>query len=80
MYKVTVSSKGQVSLPAELRRKYDLEQGDVMLVQETEAGLVLFPLPKQPLLNLRGKYRKDQLNSLTAELLETRVKERERDK
>ncbi len=80
MYKVTVSSKGQISLPAELRRKYELDQGDIMLVQETEEGLVLSPLSKQPLLKLRGKYRKEQQASLTAELLETRVKEREQDK
>lgn len=37
----TVSSKGQITIPSELREAFDLEQGTKLLVVPTDHGLVL---------------------------------------
>lgn len=37
---VTVSAKGQVTIPSQLREQYDLEEGDQLMVVPTEYGLV----------------------------------------
>ena len=34
MLKVTISQKGQISLPAVLRKRYDLKRGDKLIVEE----------------------------------------------
>lgn len=38
---ITVSSKGQITIPSSLRKRYDLEEGDRMMVVPVEDGLVL---------------------------------------
>jgi antitoxin PrlF len=40
---VRVQEKGQVTLPAELRRKLGLKRGDLVTVTETEEGLLITP-------------------------------------
>ena len=40
---VRVQEKGQVTLPAELRRKLGLKKGDLVAVEETEEGLLITP-------------------------------------
>ena len=40
---VRVQEKGQVTLPAELRRKHGLKKGDLAAVEETEEGLLITP-------------------------------------
>ncbi len=37
----TVSSKGQVTIPSEVREKFGLEEGDKILFFTTEYGIVL---------------------------------------
>ena len=80
MQKITISAKGQISIPAELRRRYDLNMGDQLIVRETEQGLVLTPLPEHPLLELRGCLKSKQGKKLTEELLDERKSEREKNK
>ncbi len=45
---VTVSSKGQVSIPADLRRDLEIKEGDQLLVlrRSDDAGLVLIKLDR----------------------------------
>lgn len=38
---ITVSSKGQITIPSSLRKRYDLEEGDRMIVVPVEEGLML---------------------------------------
>ena len=40
---LTISRKGQITLPAELRRKYGLEAGDTVIAEERNGELVLRP-------------------------------------
>ncbi len=46
--KTTLSSKGQVVIPAELRKRYHLREGDTLLVREDEAGCIILE-PKRRL-------------------------------
>ncbi len=80
MYKVTVSGKGQISLPAELRKRYDLKKGDKLIIKETENNITLCPVGDHPVLQLRGKLKDDESKSLVEQLLEDRKKERVNDK
>lgn len=40
---LTISRKGQVTLPAELRRKYGLEPGGTLIAEDRNGELVLRP-------------------------------------
>jgi AbrB family looped-hinge helix DNA binding protein len=80
MKKVKISAKGQISIPAEFRRRYDLNMGDQLIVRETDQGIVLKPLPEHPLLLLRGCLKTQQGKKLTEELMDERKNEREKDK
>lgn len=80
MLKVTISQKGQISLPAVLRKRYDLKRGDKLIVEEKEGSIILRPLPKHPLLDLRGKYSSKEKKKLTEILLEERKADRKREK
>jgi AbrB family looped-hinge helix DNA binding protein len=80
MLKVTISQKGQISLPAVLRKRYDLKRGDKLIVEEKEGSIMLRPLPKHPLLDLRGKYSSKEKKKLTEILLEERKADKKREK
>jgi|WetSurSiteA1Bulk_404760.scaffolds.fasta_scaffold465684_1 AbrB family looped-hinge helix DNA binding protein len=49
-----LSVKGQVVIPAELRRKYRLEPGTLLRVEDTGDGILLKPVTEQSVLNLEG--------------------------
>lgn len=38
---VRVQEKGQITLPAELRRKLGLKKGDLVAIEETQEGLLI---------------------------------------
>lgn len=40
---VRIQEKGQVTLPAEVRRKLGLKKGDLVTVEATEDGVVIMP-------------------------------------
>lgn len=40
---VRVQEKGQVTLPAQLRRKLGIEKGDLVAVEEANGGLLITP-------------------------------------
>lgn len=80
MLKVTVSEKGQVSIPVSLRRRYGLKKGDKLAVEEADGAIVLRPLPRHPLLALRGKLKGETGEKLTDLLLAERASERERER
>lgn len=41
MYRAKITSKGQVTIPAELREKLGLRPGDVLEIRESPAGYTL---------------------------------------
>jgi AbrB family looped-hinge helix DNA binding protein len=53
---VTVSSKGQLVIPAQLRKKYRLKSGSRVLVHDKDGEIRIEPNPYDALLALRGKY------------------------
>jgi AbrB family looped-hinge helix DNA binding protein len=40
---VRVQEKGQVTIPAQIRKKLKLKKGDLVIFEETEAGVVIRP-------------------------------------
>ncbi|MGI6642508.1 MAG: AbrB/MazE/SpoVT family DNA-binding domain-containing protein [Bacillota bacterium] len=48
MYRVTVSSKGQVVIPIELRKSLSLSQGTHLRVYERDGRIVLVPEISDP--------------------------------
>lgn len=55
MKTITISSKGQIVLPAEIRKKWNLNAGDKLVVSETENGL---------LINAKRSNKKKSINDL----------------
>jgi AbrB family looped-hinge helix DNA binding protein len=79
MFKVTLSEKGQICLPVALRRRYGLQKGDRLAVEEADGAIVLHPLPQHPLLTLRGRLKRSGGERLTDLLLQERAADRERE-
>ncbi len=79
MLLVTISEKGQIAIPVSLRRQYGLEKGDRLSVEEIDGSIVLRPLPRHPLLALKGKLRSAGGERLTDLLLKERAADRERE-
>jgi AbrB family looped-hinge helix DNA binding protein len=42
-YEVTVTRKGQTTIPAELRRKYNIAEGSRLIVMDTGQGILMKP-------------------------------------
>jgi len=44
MKEITVTRKGQVTIPAEYRKKYRINEGGRVLIEDTSDGLLLRPV------------------------------------
>ena len=77
MTTVRISTKGQIVLPADLRRRYGLKPGGEVQIVDAEDHLVVVPRADSPVRDLRGLLRGG--DSLTAALLATRKTDRERE-
>ncbi len=40
-YSVKVTSKGQITVPAEFRRRLGIKQGDVLIIRDSAAGYII---------------------------------------
>lgn len=71
-----VSSKGQIVIPVELRRKYSLKKGTRVHLTEQNGSIVLQPVNRAMIRSLRGMFRGgDLLGNLEAD----RARERDRE-
>jgi AbrB family looped-hinge helix DNA binding protein len=62
------TTKGQIVIPAELRRKYGIKAGTKINVIDTGEGIILKPVTEESLKQLQGVLRgKGVLKSLLAE-------------
>ena len=75
---LTISSKGWVVIPAELRRKYNLEPGSKVHVVDYGGVLTLVPAVKSPIVQIAGSLKGSA--PLTKALLDSRQEERKRDR
>jgi AbrB family looped-hinge helix DNA binding protein len=78
MPRVKVSTKGQIVLPARLRRRYKIRPGDEVLVQEGAGGILVAPALKDPVKEGRGILPRGP--SLTEDLVEDHRLEVERER
>ena len=70
--RTTVTQRGQTVIPAELRRRYHLEQGDQIEWLDTGTGLTVLPVAVDPIAALRGSGAGDRL---VTRLLEARARD-----
>jgi AbrB family looped-hinge helix DNA binding protein len=74
---LTISNKGWVVIPAELRKKYNLTPGTEVMIVDYGGVLAIVPAMQDPIKQGRGLLK--ELPSLTKDLLEERQKERKRE-
>lgn len=73
---LTISNKGWVVIPAELRKKYSLEPGSEVNLVDYGGVLAIVPAMKNPIKEAAGMLKGG--TSLTQALLAERQKERKR--
>ncbi len=59
--RTTISQRGQTVIPAELRRRYGLREGDQVEWLDTGTGFKVIPVPVDPIQALRGAGRGEGL-------------------
>jgi AbrB family looped-hinge helix DNA binding protein len=74
---VTTSSRGQIVIPREIRKKLKIVPGKKLLIKTEEDHALLVPLPDDPVEEFCGIFKEGP--SLTKALLAERKKERERE-
>ena len=74
---LTISNKGWVVIPAELRKKYNLVPGTEVVIVDYGGVLAIIPALKNPIKQGRGILK--GLPSLTQDLLKERAQERSRE-
>ena len=77
MGKAKVSPKGQIVIPAPIRKKYGIKPGSIMEITEGDDRIILKPVPQDPVEEAMGMLKGDI--SLTRELLQARQEERKVD-
>ena len=75
-YRATITSKGQVVIPAALRKKYGITPQTQLAISEEEGKIILKPITYETIEKLRGKYK--GLGLLKA-LMEGRAEDRKRE-
>jgi AbrB family looped-hinge helix DNA binding protein len=74
---LTISNKGWVVIPAELRRKYNLTPGTEVVIVDYGGVLSILPAMRDPIKQGRGLLK--DLPSLTEDLLKEHAEERARE-
>ncbi len=75
---ITTSAKGQIVIPATVRRQLGIKEGTriVVTVDEEKLQIVLTPITREYIHSLRGKYKG---RGMLAALEEERERDRERE-
>lgn len=64
----TVTSKSMINIPASIRKKYGIKEGDKVAFLETDQGLVLLRVPPLNELFGSGRSHRDELMQAVREL------------
>lgn len=70
--------KGQVVIPASIRKKLDIKEGSMLTVEETEGVIKL--IPKVKLRSLWGTWPELDIETISKEIIEDREHEEEIEK
>ena len=79
MKTATVSKKGWVVIPAEIRKALDIQPGNKVVVMKGKKMIYLIPVPEDPIEWGFGLLAEDGGPSLVEDLLEERRREIERE-
>lgn len=52
--KTTITKKGQIVIPAKLRKKYDIKAGTTIRVDDKDGKITLTPITAEYIQNMRG--------------------------
>jgi len=74
--RVTLSEKGQISIPASIRQQFGLRKGDKLLFEEVDGAIIIRPVPEYPLLTLKEKHMPGEDGKIAESLLKERRYER----
>ncbi len=77
MEESTMTSKGQIVVPAKLRRRLGLKPGTKVYFIERDRDILFQPVTKEYLKSVHGMLKSE--TSMTKELLKERAKDRERE-
>ncbi len=77
MEESTMTSKGQIVVPAKLRRRYGLKPGTKVYFIERDEEILFQPVTKEYLKSVHGMLTSE--TSMTKELLKERAKDKERE-
>lgn len=72
-----VTSKGQLVVPARIRRKYGIKPGTKICFIERNHEILFQPVTKEYIRGVRGMLKSD--TSMTQELLKERARDKERE-
>lgn len=75
--KSKVSTRGQTSIPAPIRREFDITENTFLDWEIEEGRIVVYPIPENPFKQLRGIAK--NIGISVAELLEQRRQDREQE-
>jgi AbrB family looped-hinge helix DNA binding protein len=77
MEESTITSKGQIVIPARLRKRYGLKPGTKICFIERDSEILFQPLTKEYIRSMCGLLKSE--TSATRELLKERAKARKRE-
>ena len=77
MEESTMTSKGQIVVPAKLRRRYGLKPGTKVYFIERDDEILFQPVTKDYIRSVHGMLKSE--TSVTKELLKERARDRERE-
>lgn len=77
MEESTMTSKGQIVVPARLRRRYGLKPGTKVYFIERDNEILFQPLTKETIRSVHGLLKSD--TSVTKELLQERARDRDQE-
>jgi len=57
MEKAKVSPKGQIVIPKRMRDKFEIKEGEEVVLEELEEGVLVMKKSKQPVKSMRGLFK-----------------------
>lgn len=64
---VKITNKGMIKIPAELRKKYNLNNGDKVLVLQDESALKIIPIRNEEELR-KNSYKREDMKKISKEI------------